>query len=81
MGKRLDTLLRILYIIPGIIYTYALAILFYLIYIFFVPLDLLAGLIFAADMPGGAWIEGIAQWHLNNTIWLITGRGEWEWLP
>jgi len=82
MGGRITAVKRILLILPAIIYTYGFAILLYLLFIPYAVLDVLVQLIIGGDgIPGGSWVAGVFQWHIDNTKYLMVGEGDWQWVP
>jgi hypothetical protein len=82
MSGRRAAIKRLLLIIPMILYTYAIAILFYLLFIPYFIIDILYQLIAGGDgLPTNTFIQDTHTWFFENQAYLLFGDGDWAWFP
>jgi len=78
----MTALMRLLLIIPGLIYIYAFAILSYLVFFPYFILDVLTQLIIGGQgLPGQDSLAAVRVWMFENQQYLLFGIGGWKWLP
>ena len=78
---RTTAIYRILLVIPLVIYNYLLALLSLIIFLPLAVLDVLWQLIAGGDGFAGDWAETWFRWHIDNTVFVFTSRGTWQWVP
>jgi hypothetical protein len=80
MGRK-TALYRILLVIPLIIYNYLLAILSLFLFVPLGILDVIWQGIAGGDGFAGEWADTWFRWHVDNTLFVLTSDGDWEWTP
>lgn len=80
MGRR-TAVYRVLLVIPLILYNYLTAFLSIFILIPLAVLDVLWQLLAGGDGFAGDFTERWFRWHIDNTIFVLTANGDWQWTP
>lgn len=72
---------RILYVIPLIVFNYVLAFVGLFILVPYAILDILVHLARGEGLPYTAALVNFYRWHVDNTVFVLFGQGDWAWTP
>jgi len=72
---------RALYAIPLFLINYVLSIVLLFILVPYAILDILVQVIRGEGLPFTAPFVRFYRWNENNTVFVLFGKGEWNWTP